>query len=179
MIDVPEPTELELHINCSSTFTSQGWGRKVKAAGGRFAECRGYSSSFVRQVFLPNTERGRLLSNQILRSFPCGPNDKGQTAIHLRGLPSEYPQHAPYLLAPAPAASASMTVEVVLECHRDTYRNWLKEAPSTVVGFDPLKKLETNLKWALDRYAIEANVSAQDAVQQAWAIFNLIRSGGL
>jgi len=57
---------VEIHLNSSPDFTRKGYGKKVKAVGGKFAECRGYSSiRFVHIPMLGNTE----LIDEVIHKF--------------------------------------------------------------------------------------------------------------
>jgi hypothetical protein len=64
----PGVKEFELHISPDPDFTAKGWGKRVKALGGRFSEARGMNDR--RFVHVPATEKGVLLVADILCSFP-------------------------------------------------------------------------------------------------------------
>lgn len=56
----------EIHCNASPDFTRK-YGRKVKAVGGTYSVCRGYSEK--RYVKIPNTPEGRKVADAVIREF--------------------------------------------------------------------------------------------------------------
>jgi hypothetical protein len=66
----PAPDSWELHLSPNTEFTSKGWGKKVKAAGGSFSTARGSVSN--RFVHLPNTDAGYSLADQLIKTFGSG-----------------------------------------------------------------------------------------------------------
>jgi hypothetical protein len=72
------PTSVEMHLSGSSDFTRKGWGKKVKAAGGRYSECRGDATE--RYVTVPLIEED--LIGDLLCLFPSWK----KTTIVFRGI---------------------------------------------------------------------------------------------
>jgi len=70
----------EIHIGSCSDFTRKGYGRKVKAVGGRFSTCRGYCDK--RYVHIPDTPEGRKVADAVIKAFPAG----AKTTIISRGV---------------------------------------------------------------------------------------------
>jgi hypothetical protein len=63
---IPTPKSVELHLGSNPEFTRK-YGAKVKAAGGRYTECRGHSNT--RFVDLPWTDESRDLANKLIAEF--------------------------------------------------------------------------------------------------------------
>lgn len=62
---IPTPIDIDLHLNSSPEFSR--YAKKVRALGGRYSECRGYSPK--RYVTLPWTDDGRKLANLLISKF--------------------------------------------------------------------------------------------------------------
>lgn len=62
------PPVWELHIGATRDFTSRGWGRKVRDAGGRYTEARGDA---LRRIVLVPSDAAELI-NDIVRRFGQG-----------------------------------------------------------------------------------------------------------
>lgn len=83
----------ELHLRPSPEFTKKGYGRKVRALGGRWNECRGYA--YKRFVTLPDTPAGRALADILIAEF--GPrNGKGTTVISRGVIQAVYEHRTDY-----------------------------------------------------------------------------------
>jgi len=74
------PTEIELHLSGNPEFTRK-YGQKVKAAGGRYSECRGDSS--IRFVHLPLSCGD--LANKLIREYGQTRRGNGRATIIFRG----------------------------------------------------------------------------------------------
>lgn len=67
---LPEIREVRMHLAADPAFTAKGWGRKVKAIGGRFEAARGQTET--RYVYVPATATGYALAADLIAHFPKG-----------------------------------------------------------------------------------------------------------
>lgn len=89
---IPHPGQIEIHLGGSPEFSR--YSKKVKALGGKYTECRGYS--YTRFVDLPFTDEGRELANRLVALF-----GKPKTTIIVRGIPRDFRGryiHAPVIV---------------------------------------------------------------------------------
>ena len=86
-VGIPQPKAVELHIGTSPEFSR--YSKKVKALGGKYTDCRGYSSK--RYVTLPWTEEGRALADKLVAEF--GRRFSHGTTLIVRGVDTYRGRH--------------------------------------------------------------------------------------
>jgi hypothetical protein len=92
----------DLHLSPSAELPKR-FGKRIRAVGGTYSDCRGYDS--VRYVSVPATKAGRVLADELLARFPGGRTlgtpsklSAGLTCVILRSFP-RVPELVTYVTA--------------------------------------------------------------------------------